>query len=170
MEMQSPELEQQQGLTSNKLDLSAIAAEHPVNVQTAVLDLNTFDASQLTLLEILDMSEVSGVDAAELGTVIKRGTTSQKMLVFYGMAWCIAKRANPFLTFAEVRTWRLEVIGEVDVAKVERNQKRANAIVGAAAVSGLHPDEAAQLTVAQLSAYGERRRAENRAGRRRKAG
>lgn len=170
METQSGELEQQQGLTSNKIDLSAIAAEHPANTQTAVLDLSTFDASQLTLLEILDMSEVAGVDAADLGMILGKGSTAQKMLIFYGMAWCIAKRANPFLTFAEVRTWRLEVKGETDTRKIEREQKRAAAIVGAAAVSGLHPDEAAQLTVAQLSAYGERRTAENRATRRRKAG
>lgn len=170
METQSENLGQQQGLTSNKIDLSAIAAEHPVNQQTAVLDLNTFDASQLTLLEILDMSEVANVDPAELGLVLSKGQTSQKMLVFMAMAWCIAKRANPFLTFAEVRTWRLEVIGETDTAKIERAQKRANAIVGAAAVSGLHPDEAANLTVAQLSAYGERRSRANRAARRRKAG
>jgi hypothetical protein len=163
-------LPEQQGSTSNKIDLSAIAAEHPVNQQTAVLDLNTFDASQLTLLEVLDMSEVSGIDAADLGVVLAQGQTSQKMLIFYGMAWCIAKRANPFLTFQEVRTWKLEIVGEVDRAKVERNQKRAAAIVGAAAVSGLHPDEAANLTVAQLSAYGERRQRANRAARRRKAG
>jgi hypothetical protein len=150
--------------------LSQIAAEHPVNQQTAILDLNTFDASQLTLLEVLDMSEVAGVEAAELGLVLSSGSTPQKMLIFYGMAWCIARRANPFLTFAEVRTWRLEVIGETDTAKIERQQKRAEAIVGAAAVSGLHPDEAAQLTVAQLGAYGKRREAANRAARRRKAG
>ena len=170
MQMPLEPLQEKQGLTSNKVDLSQIAAEHPVNQQTAILDLNTFDASQLTLLEILDMSEVVGVEAAELGLVMSQGQTSQKMLVFYAMAWCIAKRANPFLTFAEVRTWRLEVIGEADQAKIERNQKRAAAIVGAAAVSGLHPDEAAQLTVAQLSAYGERQTKANRAVRRRKAG
>jgi hypothetical protein len=168
METQSRELPEQQGSTLSKVDLSQIASDHPVNQQTAVLDLNTFDASQLTLLEILDMAEVAGCDPAELGLLIKQGQTSQKMLVFYGMAWCIAKRANPFLTFAEVRTWRLEVIGEVDTAKIAREQKRADAIVGAAIVSNLHPDDAAQLTVAQLGAYGARR---NRASRRaRKAG
>jgi hypothetical protein len=91
------------------------------------------------------------------------------MLVFYAMAWCVARRANPFLTFEEVRTWRLEVIGETDTAKIEREQARADAIIGAAAVSGLHPDEAQNLTVAQLSAYGKRRERANRATRR-KAG
>jgi hypothetical protein len=164
METQSPESQEKQGSTQNKVDLSQIAAEHPVNLQTAVLDLNTFDASQLTLLEVLDMAEVAGCEPAELGLLMSKGQTSQKMLIFYGMAWCIARRANPFLTFQEVRTWKLEVIGEVNQEKVERQQKRAAAIVGAAAVSGLHPDEASQLTVAELSAYGARR---NRAQRRR---
>lgn len=168
METQSEPLEAVSGFTSNKLDLSQIAREHPVNQTTAVLDLNTFDASQLTLLEVLDISEVAGVEAAELGLVLSRGQTSKKMLVFYSMAWCIAKRANPFLTFEEFRTYKLEIIGQVDSNKVQRSQKRASAIVAAAAVSGLHPDEASQLTIAELSAYGERRG--NRAARRRKAG
>lgn len=168
METQSDGLESQQGFTSNKLDLSAIAREHPVNQTTAVLDLNTFDASQLTLLEVLDISEVAGVEAAELGLVLSKGQTSQKMLVFYAMGWVIAKRANAFLRFEEFRTYKLEIIGQVDSAKIARSQKRATAIVTAADVSGLHPDDAANLTIAELSAYGERR--SNRAARRRRAG
>lgn len=166
MAMQSEPLETKQDLTSNKVDLSAIAAEHPVNQRTAVLDLSTFDASQLTLLEILDMSDATGVEPELLGTLLSAKGTGQarkKMTMFYAMAWCIARRADPTLRFAEVCTWKIEVIGKSDPIKLEARLKRADKIVGAAIVSGLPPSEAVHLTAGELTSYG------NRAARRRRA-
>jgi len=164
----------QQGSTQNKINLSDIAAQHPVNEKIAVLDLNTFDATQLTLLEVLDMSEVTGVEPELLGTLLSaKGQTRKRMQMLYAMAWCIARRADPQLKFAEVCSWKLEVIGEVsaeDIAKrTETSQKRAAKIVAAASVSGLPPGEAEQLTVAQLSAYADRQAKQNRAARRARA-
>ena len=164
---QSEELEAKQGSTSNKVDLSAIASEHPVNTKIAVLDLNTFDATQLTLLEVLDMSETVGVPPEALGALLNnKKQQAQRMRMLYAMAWCIARRADPKLTFAEVCTWKLEVIGEVDKEKVEATAKRAAVVVGAASVSGLPPREAEKLTVAELAAYGDRATKRNRAARR----
>jgi hypothetical protein len=152
-------LETKQGLTSNKVDLTAIAAAHPIYQQIAVLDLNTFDATQLTLLEILDMSEATGVEPELLGTLLSpKGQTKKRMVMLYAMAWCIARRADPTLRFAEVCTWKLEIIGETDPAKTQASLQRADKIVGAAIVSGLPPAEAGQLTVAQLDAYANRRK------------
>lgn len=176
--MQTPleTLQSEQGLTQNEdadtIDLSAIAQAHPVNLKTAVLDLNTFDATQLTLLEVLDMAETTGVPPEALGTLLK-SPNSKRMRLLYAMAWCVARRANPRLTFEEVCRWKLTVIGEVDKDKVEAGAKRAAIIVGAAKVSGLSPAEAGKLTVAELSAYNERNGRGNRAMRRavrRKAG
>jgi hypothetical protein len=169
MAMQSEPLESEQGSTQNddnRVDLTAIAAAHPVNQKTAVLDLNTFDATQLTLLEVLDMAEVTGVEPELLGTLLSGRQTTKRMRMLYAMAWCIARRADPAVRFAEVCTWKLEIIGETDPARIERAGKRTAMIVGAADVSGLHPDEAAQLTVAELAAYGDRRSRSNRAARR----
>ena len=168
---QSNGLENPQGSTQNRIDLSAIANEHPVNEKVAVLDLNTFDATQLTLLEILDMSEVTGVEPELLGTLLSaKGKTKKRMTMLYAMAWCIARRADPMLRFAEVCSWKLEVIGEVSAEQIaertERSKRRATKIVGAASVSGLPPSEAANLTVAELSAYADRRAKQNRAARR----
>jgi hypothetical protein len=177
--MQTPleTLQDEQGLTQNEeadtVDLSAIARAYPVNQKTAVLDLNTFDATQLTLLEVLDMAETTGVPPERLGMLL-RVANSKRMRLLYAMAWCIARRANPHLTFAEVCSWKLTVIGEVDKDKVDAGAKRAAIIVGAAKVSGLSPTEAGSLTVAELNAYRERsthsNRAMRRAVRRRKAG
>jgi len=167
MQKQSGTLQSKQG--STQIDLTAIAAEHPVNAKSATLDLNTFDATQLTLLEVLDMAETVDVDPAELGDILK-GTTSKRMRLMYAMAWCIARRADPSLTFAEVCTWKLEIIGEVKPEVAERAAKRAAIVVGAASVSGLPPSQAGNLTVAELSAYKDRQVRINRAARRRKAG
>jgi hypothetical protein len=156
------------GLKTSSVDLSAIAKAHPVNSQVAVLDLNTFDATQLTLLEVLDMAETVGVDPEAMGALLESGAQSSKrMRLLYAMAWCVARRDNPALTFAEVCTWRLEVIGEVSEETTEKTAKRAKAIVGAAAVTGLPPREAGSLTLAELGAYADRNRA---ARRRRRAG
>ena len=170
MQTKSEKLESQQASTQSKIDLSDIAAKHPVNTQTAVLDLNTFDAAQLTLLEVLDLSESAGVEPAELGVYMKGGNTSKRMRIMYALCWVIARRANARLTFEQVCTWKLEVIGEVNEGASERTAKRAAAIVAAASVSGLPPTEAANLTVAELGAYRDRQVKVNRAARRRKAG
>jgi hypothetical protein len=148
----------------SKIDLSAIAIEHPVNQKTAMLDLNTFDATQLTLLEVLDMAEQTGVEPELLGTLLSGRSTVKRMRMLYAMAWVIARRATPELTFADVCTWRLEVVGEVNKVAVERSEKRAAIIVGTADMTGLPPSEAAQLTVAEINAYKARRK---RAARRR---
>jgi hypothetical protein len=151
----------------SRIDLAAIAEAHPVNVKVAVLDLNTFDATQLTLLEVLDMAEIAEVDPAELGALLgPKANTARRMRMLYAMAWCIARRANTALTFDEVCTWKLEVVGEVDPARAQRNAKRASTIVGAAITTGLPPAEAQHLTVAELSAYADKRRRRSR----RKAG
>jgi hypothetical protein len=154
--------------SQSKIDLAAIAEAHPVNRQVAVLDLNTFDATQLTLLEVLDMAEIAEVDATELAALLGPGAnSSQRMKMLYAMAWCIARRANAALTFDEVCTWKLEVIGTTNPERAARNARRASTIVGAAITTGLPPNEVQHLTVAELSAYTDRRRA--RRGRR-KAG
>jgi hypothetical protein len=169
MQMPLETLQDEQGLTQNEdadtVDLSAIAQAYPVNQKTAVLDLNTFDATQLTLLEVLDMAESTGVPPEALGTLMKT-PNSKRMRLLYAMAWCVARRANPHLTFAEVCTWKLTVIGEVNPDKVEAGAKRAAIVVGAAKVSGLSPAEAGNLTVAELNAYKERNQRGNRAARR----
>jgi len=163
MAMPSRRLAEKQALRQT-VDLSAIANKHQVNQKTAHLDLNTFDATQLTLLEVLDMSEAVGVDPEALGDLMAGASSAKRMRLFYALAWCIARRADPSLTLEEVCTWKLDVIGEVKPEVAVRSQKRAAIIVGAATATGLAPKDAGQLTIAQLAEYNDR----NRAARRRK--
>jgi hypothetical protein len=171
MQMPLNGLDSQQGSTQNRIDLSAIANEHPVNQKVAVLDLNTFDATQLTLLEVLDMSEVTGVEPELLGSLLSsKGNTRKRMTMFYALAWCIARRADPQLKFPEVCSWKIEVIGEVSekdiTERAEASKKRAARVVNVASVSGLPPSEARKLTVAEIGAYADRNARQNRAARR----
>ncbi len=130
-----------------------------------VLDLSTFDATALTLLEVLDMSEVAGVPPEELSGLLQlKGMTPAKAKLLYALGWCIARRETPGLLFSDVIRWKMTVKGKPDPEKPVRNAKRATALVNAAKVSGLPPTEAGNLTMAELQAY---RAGSNRAARRR---
>ena len=141
-----------------KVDLTKIAQEHPVNQRVAILDLNAFDATQLTLIEVLDMAETTGAPPEALGRLMAGANNSKRMRLLYAMAWCVARRADASLTFDEVCTWKLEIIGEVNAVTTEKVQKRAAVVIGAAEMSGLSPHEAGNLTIAELSAYADRRK------------
>lgn len=140
--------------TLEPLNLSEIAARHPVNVRRMTLDLATFDASQLTLLEVLDMSEVAGVAPDKLaGLLMRKGMDPTKARMLYALAWVIVKRELPDTKFSDVITWKLDVTGKTDNLKTEVSKSRARARVNAATLSGLSPTEAEKLTVAELEAY-----------------
>ena len=145
----------------NLVDISAIAESHPVNVITCRLDLNTFDASKLTLLEVLDMAEAADVEPEALASLLRLDKNSpRKMRLLFALAWVVARRATPDLEFATVCTWRLDVVGEIK--ENTQTAKRAALVVGAAKMSGLPPSEAQHLTVAEIGAYSTRNRRRTR--------
>jgi hypothetical protein len=155
--------------SSDVIDLSAIAEKYPVNTKRMVLDLGSFDATKLTLIEMLDMSEVAGVEPQELASLLGRSSFDpRKARMLYGLAWVIARRAQPGLTYEEVITWKMEVVGKANPKVVAKSKQRAKAIVNAAELSGLHPDEAGELTIAELGAYRDNRETRRRARPRRR--
>jgi hypothetical protein len=129
------------------------------------LDLATFDATKLTLLEVLDMAERAGVEPQDLASLLDRPSLDPtKARMLYALGWVIARRERPDLTWEEVQTWRMDVKGKADPAVSERNRIRALAVVNAAKLSNLSPGEAGDLTLAELEAY--RKGRPNRAARR----
>jgi hypothetical protein len=155
--------------SSDVVDLSAIAEKYPVNTKRMVLDLASFDAAKLTLIEMLDMGEVAGVEPQELASLLGRSSFDpRKARMLYGLGWVIARRAQPDLTYEEVITWKMEVVGKANPKAVERSKQRTKAIVNAAELSGLHPDDAAELTIAELGAYRDNRETRRRAVRRKR--
>ena len=118
-----------------------------------VLDLETFDAAGLTLMEVLDMAEAAGVPHSALTTLLdSKEMTPEKARVLYALAWVIVRRAEPDVKYADVVTWKLELRGKVET-KVSRATQRARARVNAARMAGVTPAEADSLTIAELAAY-----------------
>ena len=141
-------------MTPKAVDLSDVAAAHPVNARAMTLDLNRFDAGGLTLIEVLDMAEASGSDAGQLVKVLgASGMTPAKARVLYALAWVIIRRAEPDVRYSEVLTWKLDLIGKVETEVSNRAQIRARARVNAAKLAGVTPAEADKLTIAELDAY-----------------
>jgi hypothetical protein len=118
------------------------------------LDLNTFDPSGLTLVEVLDMADAAGVGSGELiGVLNQAGMTPDKARVLYALAWVIVRRAEPDTRYSEVITWKLELVGKAETKVSTQAQQRARARVNAAKLAGVTPAEADKLTIAELDQY-----------------
>lgn len=92
------------------LDLSATLAAAPPK-RRAFLDLATFDMGRFGIGELLDLTDVVGVAPDKLGAAMRSGTDGKKGRVFVGIAWLIARRVEPGLTFDDVARWDIEVRG-----------------------------------------------------------
>jgi hypothetical protein len=92
------------------LDLSAALAAGPPQ-RRAFLDLATFDMGRFGIGELLDLTDVVGVAPDKLGDAMRSGTDGRKGRVMVGIAWLIARRSMPGLTYDEVATWAIEVRG-----------------------------------------------------------
>lgn len=103
---------------------------------------------RLTLLEALDIADASGVDADDFVAVMERGTLRQKAYLMYAMAWVVARRLEPELTFEEVKTYRLVVKGTAP----ERSSKRAETLAATAALAGISTREAEKMTIEEVAA------------------
>jgi len=129
------------------------------------LDLATFDATKLTLLEVMDMAEKAGVEPENLASLLSRPKFDpSKARMLYALGWVIARRADPGLTFVEVLTWHMEVIGTMDE---KPKSGRDKAVVGAAILAGVSPREAEKLSLGELAVYRENRATRRRRGRKR---
>lgn len=139
------------------IDISAIAEKYPVNQRVATLDMSTFDANKLTLIEVLDMAEMAGVDPENLGGLLDLGKNSpRKARMLVSLVWVIARRAEPELTYEEVSTWRIRIFGKPNEALMKRNALRDKALTAAAAAAGVKPSEAGSLTVGEVAAITNR--------------
>jgi hypothetical protein len=90
------------------LDLAAIMAAH--EPRTVLLDLAAVNSSTLTMGEVADLAEVLDLDLDEVQGAMagRRGKVTAARAIL-ALAWVIARRADPELTWAEARTWRVEV-------------------------------------------------------------
>lgn len=89
------------------LDLSAIldAGGEP---RRAVIDVATLNLTRFGIGELLELTDVIGVEPDKLGDAL-RGPRKARVVV--ALAWLIARRVEPALTLADVERWDIEVRG-----------------------------------------------------------
>jgi len=118
---------------------------------------------RLTILEVARASVAAGVNGAEAERLMRTLTTSgaadaepadveRVATLLYSWAWQLVRRDEPGVTWAEAQTWR--VVFDMD-ATDELADAEAEAIVRAAAATGLPPAEAGRLTIAEMGIYAE---------------
>jgi len=130
------------------LIVSDLLTEYPV--RKLIINVADIHPGRLTLLEALDIMEASGIDSNQFVSVMSRGSLRRKAALLYAMAWVVARRSEPDLTYEEVCTYQLEVKGKPVDDKVA--EERAKAVVGVAALAGVSPEEAKQMTIQEVAA------------------
>jgi hypothetical protein len=117
----------------------------------------------LTILEIARASAISDVPRGDAERLLRSlndpngnpADLERAALMLYAWALMLERRANPALSWDEAQTWRVTLdLEAVDpIAEAE-----ASASVEAAVATGLPPDVAGNLTLAQSDAYVRRAR------------
>jgi hypothetical protein len=112
----------------------------------------------LTILEIARASVISNVPRGDAERLLRSlndpagdpADLERAALMLYAWALMLERRDNPGLTWAEAQTWRvtLDLEAADPIAEAE-----AVASVEAAVATGLPPDVAGKLTLAQTEAY-----------------
>lgn len=92
------------------VDLAAIL-EEAGEPRTARLELARMDLRRLGIGELLEISRAVELAPGELGAALRSEDAVLKSRVALAIAWIIARRREPALTYAEVQTWRIEIIG-----------------------------------------------------------
>lgn len=143
----------------SKPDLTLKTYEKPRKV---TLDLQYLDSGNLTLLDALDIVDASGVQPHRFQQTLasKSVSGSAKAKMLYAFAWVLARRLEPGLTWEEMQTYDLEIVGEMPSQEEnDRVQQRANVVMGVVRATGMTPAEAERLTMAEVrAAIPEKRR------------
>jgi len=121
------------------------------------LDLANIDSSRLTLLDALDIVEVTGIPAdrfdktlAGVKTGMSDGASAR---LLYAFAWVILRKIEPSVSWAEMQTYDLKIVGTpLDEETVQQIDKRAVAVMNVVRLAHVSPAEAEQLSLAQVKA------------------
>lgn len=133
-----------------KQDLILDSLEAP---RTITLDVASVTPGNLTLMDALDIAESSGVEPDEMVAVLNGPRNRRQGMLMYAMAWVIGRRKEPGLTFEEVISCHLHIIGKPATDEViEREQRRAVQVASVAMLAGVTPDEAEEMTIAEVAA------------------
>lgn len=145
-------------------NLAEILDENPR--ERVEFDMSRIDLGKLTLMELLDAADVSGVEFQEISASLT--DPAKQARVFYALAWVIMRRADKSLTFETVCDYDLVVTGEIDEEEIAKTEAKAKKVVAVATVMGTTPREAKDATLAEIGAAVDIAQARTRRARRRK--
>lgn len=128
-------------------------------------DMGKVDLGKLTLIELLDAGDASGIPFEDFRTAMI--DPARQAYLFYAIAWVILRRQDKSLTYEDACEFDLIVTGEMDEAEIEATEKRAKAVVSVAAVAGVSPREAGEMTIAEVGAAVDLAAARNKRRRKR---
>lgn len=128
-------------------------------IRHVTLNLRNLDASRITLLDALDIARVSGISADRFGTTLASKNEAERGKLMYAFAWVIARRIEPDLTWEEMCTYQLDIMGSPP-SKDEQDAEatKARAIMNVVQLAHVTPDVAEQMTLAQVDAVLPRRK------------
>jgi hypothetical protein len=129
-----------------------------------IFDMERVNLGALTLIEMLDAGSAADIPFDEFAEAML--DPAKQAHVFYALAWVIGRREDKSLTYEQACEWDIIVVGEPDKRQEAQDQERAKAVVAVAALAGVSPREAEQMTMDEVEAVAELRMAQNRAQRR----
>jgi hypothetical protein len=129
-----------------------ILSEIPT-IRKVSLNLAMVDASKISLIDAIDIANVSGVSADKFNRTLAGPDKLAQAKLMYAFAWVIARRIEPGITWDEMLTYDLEVIGTpMSAEEVEAEAKKARAVMGVVRLAGVTPDVARNLSMAEVQA------------------
>ncbi len=139
-----------------KRDLILNADDEP---RTITLDISKLKPAALTLMDTLDIADVSGISHTKFTYILQAGSERDKALLMYAMAWVFARRVEPGITFDEIKACNLKIIGErPSREELASDSQRARTLVNVARTAGVAPEVAGQMTMAEVAALAPERR------------
>jgi hypothetical protein len=118
------------------------------------------DIRSLTILEVARAGVIAGVNRADtemlLRTLVDPASPPEDLergaLLMYAWAYMLVKREEPDATWEDAQKWRVVF----DITQTDEVADAiADATVRAAAVTGLTPEQAGQLTLGEMDTYRE---------------
>jgi hypothetical protein len=109
------------------VDLTAILEQRGPR-RRARIDASKLALSRFGIGELLELTRIAGVPPDELGAALRTGSGDVKGRLVVGLAWLIARRGEPGLTYDDVATWELEVVStpSEDPTRPARNERGTN--------------------------------------------
>lgn len=109
-------------------------------------------------MDAFDITDKSGVSGEDFGKVLK-GNGPERARLLYAFAWVIARRVERGLTWEEMLTYNLEIIGTpMTEAEQDREAEKARAVMNVVRLAGVSPDDAREMSMAEVAAVMPKRR------------